>query len=341
MTIKHLVLSGGGPTGLITYGAISHLAKKGFWHLKDIESIYGCSIGGYMGVFCTMGYNWEWLDDYFIKRPWEKLAASSAISLMNVYEEKGLVNEHFFTDSIIPLLHAKDLSEHITLAEFYAYNKIDIHLYATNINGDILEKVDISHSTHPNLSLIKALRMTMAFPVIFQPIYEDGGCYIDGGLLNNFPLNDCINRMHSDPEDNNKEHRNKEHRNKEHRNEILAFKNIWTTTKQCISEKSTILDFLLIIMKKIQATLDSERNQEEITNTVRCIIDDLNTFDKWFKALSNEEMRKKIVESGYKHADVFLDSLLCTATENAVDINAIDNANAVDNAVDKALTEID
>ena len=128
MTIKHLVLSGGGPTGLITYGAISHLAKKGFWHLKDIESIYGCSIGGYMGVFCTMGYNWEWLDDYFIKRPWEKLAASSAISLMNVYEAKGLVNEHFFTDAIIPLLHAKDLSEHITLAEFYAYNKIDIHV---------------------------------------------------------------------------------------------------------------------------------------------------------------------------------------------------------------------
>ena len=325
MTIKHLVLSGGGPTGLITYGAISHLAKKGFWQLKDIESIYGCSIGGYMGVFCTMGYNWEWLDDYFIKRPWEKLAASSAISLMNVYEEKGLVNEHFFTDSIIPLLHAKDLSEHITLAEFYAYNKIDIHLYATNINGDILEKVDISHSTHPNLSLIKALRMTMAFPVIFQPIYEDGGCYIDGGLLNNFPLNDCINRKDND----------KEHRNKEHRNEILAFKNIWTTTKQCISEKSSILDFLLIIMKKIQATLDGERNQEEITNTVRCIIDDLNTFDKWFKALSNEEMRKKIVESGYKHADVFLDSLLCTATENAVDINAVANANS------HALTEID
>jgi predicted acylesterase/phospholipase RssA len=321
MTIKHLVLSGGGPTGLITYGAISHLAKKGFWNLKDIESIYGCSIGGYMGVVCTMGYNWDWLDDYFIKRPWEKLVASSAISLMNVYEEKGLVNEHFFTDAIIPLLHAKDLSEHITLAEFYVYNKIDIHLYATNINGDILEKADISHSTHPNLSLIKALRMTMAFPLIFQPIYEDGGCYIDGGLLNNFPLNDCINRMHSQ------------------RNEILAFKNIWTTTKQCISEKSSILDFLLIIMKKVQATLDTERIQEEIQNTVRCLIEDLNTFDKWVKALSIEEMRQKIVESGYKHADIFLSSLNLD-NANANDIN---NANAVNNANADyhALTEID
>ena len=294
MTIKHLVLSGGGPTGLITYGAVSHLAKKGFWHLNDIESIYGCSIGGYMGVVCTMGYNWEWLDDYFIKRPWEKLVASSAISLMDVFEEKGLVNEHFFTDAIIPLLHAKDLSEHITLAEFYAYNKIDIHLYSTNINADILEKIDISHSTHPSLTLIKALRMTMAFPLIFQPIYEDGGCYIDGGLLNNFPLNDCINRNHSD---------------KDHRNEILAFKNIWATNKYCINEKSSILDYFLLIMKKIQATLDTERIQEEIKNTVRCVIEDLNNFDKWWKALSSEEMRGKIVESGHKHADVFINSL--------------------------------
>jgi len=326
MTIKHLVLSGGGPTGLITYGAVSHLAKKDFWHLKDIESVYGCSIGGYMGVVCTMGYNWEWLDDYFIKRPWEKLAASSAISLMNVYEEKGLVNEHFFTDAIIPLLHAKDLSEHITLAEFYAYNKIDIHLYATNINADILEKIDISHSTHPNLTLIKALRMTMAFPLIFQPIYEDGGCYIDGGMLNNFPLNDCINRKDSDPE---------------HRNEILAFKNIWTANKQRISEKSSILDFLLIIMKKIQATLDGELNQEEIKNTVRCTIDDLNTFDKWFKALSNEEMRQKIVESGYKHADVFLISLQDKAKDNDENASANAAASAAVNVAANDITEID
>jgi hypothetical protein len=47
-------------------------------------------------------------------------------------------------------------------------------------------------------------------------------------------------------------------------------------------------------------------------------------------------MRKKIVESGYRHADVFLDSLLCTATENAVDKNAVDK-----NADSQALTEID
>lgn len=292
MPIKHLVLSGGGPTGFLTYGAVSYLAKKGFWHLKDIESIYGCSVGAYMGVVFSLGYDLEWLDDYFIKRPWEKLVASSAINLVDVYEEKGLVSAQFITDSILPLLRGKDISEHITLAELYALNHIDIHLYATNINAVILEKVDLSHSTHPNLGLIKALRMTMAFPLLLQPVFEEGGCYIDGGLLNNFPLNDCIHREHGELD------------------EILAFKNIWTTEKEkemeSISEKSSLLDFLLMVMKKTQATLDSERNQKKIKHTVQCLIEDLTSFAKWAEALSCEPLRKKLVEKGYKQAELFL-----------------------------------
>ena len=82
MTIKHLVISGGGPIGLLTYGIASQLAKKGFWQLADIQSIYGCSVGAYLGVVLSLGYEWEWLDDYFIKRPWEKLIESSIINII-------------------------------------------------------------------------------------------------------------------------------------------------------------------------------------------------------------------------------------------------------------------
>ena len=68
MPIKHIVISGGGPTGFITYGAACHLAKCNFWKLEDIETIYGCSVGAYIGVVLSLGYDWEWLDDYFIKK---------------------------------------------------------------------------------------------------------------------------------------------------------------------------------------------------------------------------------------------------------------------------------
>jgi predicted acylesterase/phospholipase RssA len=288
MTIKHLVLSGGGPSGVLAYGIASQLAKKNFWCLTDIKSIYGCSIGAYMGVVLSLGYEWEWLDDYFIKRPWDKLIAASTTHLIDIYEKKCLLNEHFFTDAITPLLRAKDLSETITLHDFYLSNNIDIHMYATNINGKRLEKVDISHKTHPDLPLVKALSMTMAFPILFQPICDAEFCYIDGGLLNNFPLNDCINQQNCETD------------------EILGFKNIWQSVKYAITEKSSIFDYFLILMKKMQASIDTEPEQVDIKYTVHCLLDDLASFEKWSETLKSEELRKNIIEKGYAQADLFL-----------------------------------
>ena len=40
MTIKHLVISGGGPTGLKAIGALQHLEQNGVWNINDIVSIY-------------------------------------------------------------------------------------------------------------------------------------------------------------------------------------------------------------------------------------------------------------------------------------------------------------
>lgn len=292
MPIKHLVLSGGGPTGFLTYGAASHLAKQGFWTLENIESIYGCSIGAYFAVVFSLGYAWDWLDDYFIKRPWEKVIAAATISLMDVYEKKGLMNEHFFIEAIEPLMRAKELNQSTTLAELYAFNQIDIHLFTTNVNSARFETVDLSHTTHPNLPVIKALQMSMAVPGIFQPVFDDGGCYIDGGVLNNFPLNDCLRRAECNPD------------------EVLAFKNIWTSENEVISEKSSMLDFILIMMKKTMQTLASENDPPDVKNTVRCVVEDLGDITKWMAVLSCKELREKNIEKGYKQAEHFLQALL-------------------------------
>jgi len=291
MTIKHLVISGGGPTGLLTYGIASYLSKKGFWKLSDIKSIYGCSIGAYMGVVLSLGYEMEWLDDYFIKRPWEKLVASSKIKLIDINEKKCFISEHFNKEAIMPLLKGKDFDETITLGDLYEYNKIDIHFYSTNINTPKLKKIDISHTTHPNLLLTTALQMTMAFPIIFQPIIQDNECYIDGGLLNNFPLNDCISQEECDP------------------NEVLAFKNIWKNVNQNVKESSSIFDYMLILIKKMQLSLDTEGEQIEVKHMVRCLIDDLSSFDKWADTINNEETRKSILENGYNQAELFISSI--------------------------------
>jgi len=299
--IRHLVFSGGGPAGLINYGAAKILEKEKIWSLTDIQSIYGCSIGAYIGIIISLGYEWEWLDDYFIKRPWEKVFALNAQNFMDAYEEKGLLGEKILLESLKPLLCAKDLNEHCTLKELYEFNKIDIHIYTTNINTKNLTKVDLSHATHPDLSVIKALCMSTSYPLAFKPVCIDDECFIDGGLLNNFPLNDCLAQENCHPDD------------------IMAFKNIWLGTgtyagtgtdtekeREKITNDSTIIDYMMHLMKKMQLEICTESSQREVKHMVKCNITDLSSFSNWLMAVATEEMRVKLIMNGEEQGKLFL-----------------------------------
>tara|TARA_Y100000385_G_scaffold72688_2_gene73241 strand:+ start:1200 stop:2093 length:894 start_codon:yes stop_codon:yes gene_type:complete len=291
MTIKHIVISGGGPTGFITYGAVRYLSKEKFWDLKNIETIYGSSIGALMGVVFSLGYDWEWLDDYFIKRPWDKVINITAKEILDSYSSKGIVNETFMIKCMEPLLTAKNLCTNITLMELYNINKIEIHLYSTNLNSSILEKIDISYKTHPDLSVLKALSMSTAYPFVFQPIFEGNDCYVDGGILNNLPLNDCIKQTNCN------------------KDEILVIKNYWIRNNYTLTKESTIFDYLLALLKKMSRTLDTETHQEEVKNTVHCLVNNLDGLPRWLEALCNEELRIELVEHGNNQAKIFLEYL--------------------------------
>ena len=293
--IKHIVISGGGPTGLYSFGAIQHLAKEGFWDIKNIKSIYGCSIGSYIAIILSLNYDWELLNDYFIKRPWNKINSLNSISYIDAFTQLGLFDEKIITEMINPLLTAKDLSISITLKELYEYNNIDIHLYSTNINTPGFTKVDISYKTHPELSVVKALSMSMAYPFIFKPVFIGEDCFIDGGLLNNYPVNDCIAQNECSEE------------------EILAFKNVWinnnnnnNNNNNKISEQSSIINYFIVIMKKMQAEISTENMQKDIKYTVKCLIEDLNDIQSWINAISSEQTRINLIKKGEHYAKLFL-----------------------------------
>ena len=56
MTIKNLVISGGGPIMVQVLGAIQHLEKNNFVDLKNIETIYGTSAGAIVGILICLKY---------------------------------------------------------------------------------------------------------------------------------------------------------------------------------------------------------------------------------------------------------------------------------------------
>ena len=57
MTIKHLVISGGGPIGLSYLGAMEYLSDNGFVNIDNIQSIYATSIGSIISVILSLKYS--------------------------------------------------------------------------------------------------------------------------------------------------------------------------------------------------------------------------------------------------------------------------------------------
>tara|TARA_A100001015_G_scaffold318119_1_gene436994 strand:- start:664 stop:1545 length:882 start_codon:yes stop_codon:yes gene_type:complete len=293
MTIKNLVLSGGGPAGFSIYGAVSNLSKESYWNLKNIENIYGTSIGSFIGVVLLLDYEWDVLDDYFMKRPWNEVVNIEPVMFIEAYKSKGILDKNCIKECIKYLFTAKNLNEDITLKELFEFSNINLYLYTTEINNDIMEKVELSHHNYPNLSVITALSMSMAFPFIFQPICNNSKCYIDGGVLNNFPLNDCI----------------KTHKCKE--DETLSFKIKWILedNKNIIYEESNIIDFLISLLQKMKNKIDTIEKQIEIKNTVISKIVYSNNFSIWSKALNEESFRKELINIGIEGAKLFLKNL--------------------------------
>lgn len=285
--IKHLVISGGGPTGFLTYGAARYLSQNNFWNIANVESIYGTSIGAFLGAVLALNLSWDYLDDYFIETKWDKVLNLRPNNFIDAYSSKGIIQPDFIRDSMEPLFNEKELDLNINLKEFYEFNKIDFHLYTTDMNTKSFEKIDLSHKTHPELKLIRAIEMSTAYPILFKPIFDenDEHCFIDGGLLNNLPVNDCIDQTNCN------------------KSEILAFKNCWADNKMTVHKYSSIIDFFLVFFLKLVEQLDTEQNQIIVPNTVNFKMNEIEDFKKgrynyWLKSIKDKENRKFLINKG-------------------------------------------
>ena len=71
--IRHIVCSGGGVTGFSFYGILKECYARGIWKVENIQTIYGTSVGSIFAVILALNYDWQTMDDYLIKRPWQNV----------------------------------------------------------------------------------------------------------------------------------------------------------------------------------------------------------------------------------------------------------------------------
>lgn len=190
--IEHIVLSGGGVCLFSIYGTLRESAKAGFWHKDNIKTLWSTSAGSIIAGFILLTNEWDMLDDYLIRRPWEKVFPINLHTLMNAYIGCGLFSTPVVEQMFAPLLLSRDFSTNITLEELYEKTGIEFHLFSTEIN--LHQCVDISHITHPNWRFTDAIYASCALPGLFAPLVKGENTYTDGSFFCHYPLKPCLDR---------------------------------------------------------------------------------------------------------------------------------------------------
>lgn len=279
--IKSMVFSGGGQTFFTFYGILKQSSLKNFWKYENIESIYGTSAGAMLSVFFALNIEWEILDNYIIKRPWNKIFDLSIHSLSNIVEHNGLFNKNTVAEIFKPLLSLKEIDENVTLKEFYEITKKDIHIFTSEVNS--FKSIDLNHETHPDWKLLDAVYASCCVPLIFEPMVDGSYCYIDGGMLQDFPINEALKKYDD--------------------HEIFAIKK-YGKEIQNISSDTNLIDFVnIMFVKSLKQILNSEKKM--VSNTI-FLQDNQVSLEEILSITSSMELRIQSIQNGINYFDDFL-----------------------------------
>jgi len=158
-----LVLSGGGARGIAHIGVIEELEKQGY----EITSIAGTSMGSMVGGVYALGKMEEF-------KQW--------ICSLDKLKIFGLVD---FTLSRKGLIKGdKALSK---MKDFIPDTNIeDLPLPYAAVAADLINNEEVVFKKG---SLYHAIRASIAIPSVLTPVKEKHRLLVDGGVMNNIPLN--------------------------------------------------------------------------------------------------------------------------------------------------------
>ena len=201
-----LVLSGGGAKGAAHIGVLKYIEEAEI----PIDYIAGTSMGAIVGGMYAMGYSADEILGLISAVDWDRLISNQVDRQRTSYTSKAESRSQLITipfsvrtdeqelqsrtfknslptgivsgDNLINLFNSLSVG----YADSVDFDQLPVPFLciATNMvsgEADVLDKGVFS----------KSLRASMAIPILFDPVKINNTLYADGGLLNNFPAEEC------------------------------------------------------------------------------------------------------------------------------------------------------
>jgi predicted acylesterase/phospholipase RssA len=183
MEYDTLVISGASSSGIVLLGKLLKLELNGSLDISRIKTFAGTSIGAVISLLLIIGYSpSEIVYSLRESKIWGKLAS---INIQNIIQLKGIFSLQILEDELETMILKK--CDHIpTIGEL---NK---NFLCASFNLSSNKLVYFNTIDTPNMDAKKAVILSCAIPFLFEPCIFNNEKYIDGGILDNFPLRKTI-----------------------------------------------------------------------------------------------------------------------------------------------------
>jgi len=188
---ENLVLEGGGNKGVAYAGLVKCLENVGI--LPKLKRFSGASAGAMAAAFIALGYSADEME-VLLSEDLQPLFNDGTLLGLNLLTKYGLHPADKFYEWMSDKIAKKSATGNprMTFYDLYKERGVELCIVATNLN---MMKVQFCHpKTTPDMPIRDAVRMSMSIPLYFQPkIYGTPGTnnqdyYIDGGVLDNYPI---------------------------------------------------------------------------------------------------------------------------------------------------------
>lgn len=181
---KNLVLSGGSVRGIAHLGAIKKLVDENLIDLNNIESIAGSSVGALIGILLALQFTIDQIWDFVLSIDMKKIAG---VDLLMLFSDCGVNTGNIIRDILEEILTKTTNIKNITFKQLFEITKISITIVGSCLTTK--EVVYFNHINTPDFIVSTAVRISISMPGYFTPVIIDGKKYIDGSILNNYPMN--------------------------------------------------------------------------------------------------------------------------------------------------------
>lgn len=200
-----LVLAGGGALGMAHVGVLKVLEEQ----RVPIAFVAGTSMGSIVGAAYATGQTVPDMKQVLIESNWDEIFSDSVARQNLPYRTKAGVNREIYGDTklsvqdgklltpfgvvqgqrLLPVLQRLYSNAPPSPADFNTFN-IPLRVVAADIETG--EAVVVARGDLPT-----AVRASMSVPGVFAPVEMDGRLLVDGGVVNNLPM-DVVRGMGAD-----------------------------------------------------------------------------------------------------------------------------------------------